>query len=378
MKRKQIQSLSIIVLLALMIVLLGRILLPYMSVLLWSAICYILISPLHQRIVRRLKPTKRLYEAKRHLLAGVFAVGTILIVAGVLLFLGFQLIGRGRLFLEEASTFVSDNPYYFQRSELGVQIADVVKQVSMGTIDISSLDIKTEVLGFLTSYAENVGALARGVAKNVGNFVLSLVFMCFTLYFFYLDATYLANLFIRAIPIDQKNTRRLLSKFRDVTTNLFMGFFLVALYQATAAFIIFSIFQVRGALLFSVLLLFSSFVPMLGCALIWLPLGVGVIVSKGLTAGVVFMVLCAVFISFLDNFLRPLFLKDRIKIHPLLIFFSILGGLKAFGFNGIILGPVVVILFFTIMDIALEEESGTVVELPREAPAAFEGDDGGE
>jgi predicted PurR-regulated permease PerM len=78
------------------------------------------------------------------------------------------------------------------------------------------------------------------------------------------------------------------------------------------------------------------------------------------------MVLCAIFISFLDNFLRPMFLKDRIKIHPLLIFFSILGGLKAFGFNGIILGPMIVILFFTIVDIALENESATP-EATREA-----------
>jgi predicted PurR-regulated permease PerM len=51
-----------------------------------------------------------------------------------------------------------------------------------------------------------------------------------------------------------------------------------------------------------------------------------------------------------------MFLKDRIKIHPLLIFFSIIGGLQVFGFNGIILGPLVVILFFTIVDIALEED----------------------
>jgi predicted PurR-regulated permease PerM len=74
------------------------------------------------------------------------------------------------------------------------------------------------------------------------------------------------------------------------------------------------------------------------------------------------MILCAFFISFLDNFLRPFFLKDRIKIHPLLIFFSILGGLQVFGFNGILLGPIVVILFFTIVDILLEDDSQTLEE----------------
>jgi len=123
-------------------------------------------------------------------------------------------------------------------------------------------------------------------------------------------------------------------------------------------------------LLFSVILLFCSFLPMVGCAVVWLPLGLSVLVSQGTIPGIVFMILCAIFISFLDNFLRPFFLRDRVKIHPLLIFFSIVGGLKAFGFNGILLGPLVIILFFTIVDIALEEEKkpddGTEREIEEE------------
>jgi predicted PurR-regulated permease PerM len=57
----------------------------------------------------------------------------------------------------------------------------------------------------------------------------------------------------------------------------------------------------------------------------------------------------------LDNLLRPVFLKDRIQLHPLIIFFAILGGISVFGFNGIILGPMVVILFLTVLDLFLTE-----------------------
>ena len=60
--------------------------------------------------------------------------------------------------------------------------------------------------------------------------------------------------------------------------------------------------------------------------------------------------LCGFCVSFLDNFLRPIFLKDRINVHPLVIFFSILGGLQVFGMNGLLLGPMIVILFFTVLD----------------------------
>ena len=71
--------------------------------------------------------------------------------------------------------------------------------------------------------------------------------------------------------------------------------------------------------------------------------------------GVLFMVFSMVFISGTDNILRPIFLKDRIKLHPLIIFFAILGGIFTLGFNGFILGPVLVILFLTVLDIFLDE-----------------------
>lgn len=291
------------------------------------------------------------------MLAGFFSLGTVMLMAGVVLFIGFQLIGQGKIFLEESKRFLEGNPLFFSNTELGTSIAAIVKKISLGTVDISTIDLKTEVLTFLSSYSTTIVDMTRGLVKNIGSFLLSLAFMSFALYFFYIDGAYLANVLINAIPIDQERTKKLLAKCRDVTGNLFMGFFLVAFYQALAAFLIFTIFKIKGALLFSVLILFSSFVPLFGCALIWLPLGLSTMLSQGLATGITFMVLCAVFISFLDNFLRPFFLKDRIKIHPLLIFFAILGGLKVFGFNGILLGPIIVILFFMIVDISLEDDS---------------------
>ncbi len=356
MQRKQIQSISFVVLFALMIVLMGRLFLPFSSVLLWSAIFYIIISPLYRKILHRMSSAKKFYETRRHLLAGLFAVGTVFIMVGIFVFLGFQLVGQGRIFLEGAKTFVSGNPLFFTNTVLGTNIASIVEKISLGTVDMSTIDIKDETIKFLSNYSDNIMGITQTIIKDISGFLLSLAFMCFSLYFFYIDGAYLANVFVNAIPIDQKKTKKLLSKFSDVTTNLFMGFFLVAFYQAIAAFLIFSIFQVQGSLLFSVLILFSSFIPIFGCALIWIPLGVSVLITQGLLTGIVFMLLCAFFISFVDNFLRPFFLKDRIKIHPLLIFFSILGGIQTFGMNGIILGPVTIILFFTIVDITREDD----------------------
>jgi predicted PurR-regulated permease PerM len=90
----------------------------------------------------------------------------------------------------------------------------------------------------------------------------------------------------------------------------------------------------------------ASFVPMIGTALVWVPIAASIFFSGQPGAALTFLALSAFLVATLDNFIRPVLLHDRLKIHPLLIFFAILGGLKIFGFNGILLGPLVLMLFF--------------------------------
>jgi len=183
MQRKQLQTLSFIALLALMLLLMGRIFLPFSSVLLWSAVFYILFSPLYSKIVRRMDKNKKLYEIKRHLLAGSFSLVTVLLMVGIFLFLGFQLIGQGRIFLEEAKLFVEGNPLFFSSTGTGAGISTLVKNISLGTVDLSSLDLKSETIKFLSAYSETIVGWTRVLLKNVSSFLVSLAFMSFSLYF---------------------------------------------------------------------------------------------------------------------------------------------------------------------------------------------------
>ncbi len=357
-----VQAVSIIALLALMIFIMGNIFLPYASVLLWSAVFYILFRPLYKKILQRIDPGKKFYQFKMHFLAGVFSVGTVVIVAFLFSFLVVNLAGQVSSFVNDLIGFINSNIYFFSGTEAGRDISDFIRDLSMGVLDLSSIDLKQQLISLLRQYADSIISVSRGIALNVSSFLVSLCFLCFSLYFFYVDGPYLANLLITAVPIDSKQTRLLMSKFRDVLGNLVQGLFLVAFYQALSAFIIFSIFNINGSLLFSVMVFFCSFIPMFGCAIVWFPIGLSLFPTRGAAVAVAFMVICAVFISFLDNFIRPFLLKERIKIHPLLIFFSILGGINFFGFNGIILGPMAVILFFTVVGMVTTESRDSALE----------------
>jgi len=185
--------------------------------------------------------------------------------------------------------------------------------------------------------------------------LISTLIMVFSLFFLFSDGPYLSKLFLNTIPIRREYIGTLTTKFLDITRNLFLGYIMVALTQSIVAFIMFTIFRVNGALVFAVITFILVFVPMIGALSIWLPLGIMMIASGNVASGILFMILSAIFISGIDNVLRPIFLKDRIKLHPLIILFAILGGLTVFGFNGLILGPMLVIFFLTVLDIFLTE-----------------------
>jgi predicted PurR-regulated permease PerM len=129
----------------------------------------------------------------------------------------------------------------------------------------------------------------------------------------------------------------------------------VALLQAVVAFIIFTIFKINGSLVLAVVSFLFVFIPVLGATVVYRPLAILKIANGNIAGGVVFLIVSMIFISGIDNVLRPIFLRDRIQLHPLIIFFAILGGLVVFGFNGFILGPVLVILFLTVLDLFLTE-----------------------
>ncbi|MDP3176752.1 MAG: AI-2E family transporter, partial [Spirochaetaceae bacterium] len=142
-----------------------------------------------------------------------------------------------------------------------------------------------------------------------------------------------------------------LRKLRDTGRQLLLGYFLVSAFQAGMMFLLCLVFSIKGPLVIAFLTAVASFIPMLGTALVWLPISAGIALGGDTVQAIAFCALSAVFVATLDNFIRPVLLHERLKIHPLLIFFSILGGLQLFGFNGVVLGPLILILFFSAADL---------------------------
>jgi predicted PurR-regulated permease PerM len=341
------------IILALLFFVVCKIFSPFFSVLLWSTLLFVLFSPLHKKFAGRIKSQKLKGSIARTFLAALFAISTVILIVLPLSFIAYQFFVQIRDLAHSASVMFDENPEFF--SNINTNLSNFVFQVTGGSVSISPEQISAQARSIIGQGFQLLVQAGSGIVRNVGGFVINLFLMVFCLFFFYLDVAHLGKLITNAIFIRKDYMQTLISKFKDTTRSLFLGYLLVALIQGIVAFIIFVIFRVESSLVFAILTIICAFIPMLGAIIIWLPLAIFMFVNGEYVKALVFAVLCGGIISTLDNILRPLFLRDSVKLHPLVIFFAILGGIISFGFNGLILGPMLVIIFLTVLDLFLNE-----------------------
>jgi predicted PurR-regulated permease PerM len=344
MEGQRVRKMLFLALFVGLLLLVARLLYPFMTVLLWAGLIYAFLEPLHRRATTKRDGTERKGPAKT-VIAGFFALGGVLIVAVPVIFLAIALLRQGSELASSIVSTIDNHPEILDLSPEG-PLGKLIDRVSGSRIDLSSIDLKGEIKDFVAGKSGSIIGFSGTLLKDAMGLVITLAFMVFTLFFFFVDGKHLVDILVRAVPIEMSYTSLFLRKLKETGRQLVLGYFLVALFQGSVMFALCLAFHVQGALVLSCLTAVASFVPMVGTALVWAPVAALMALSGRLVEAVIFFILAAILVATLDNFIRPVLLRERLKIHPLLIFFAILGGLKLFGFNGLLLGPLILMLFF--------------------------------
>jgi predicted PurR-regulated permease PerM len=350
---QRIQSIAFGVVLLILFILVCRLLAPFFIIIFWSILFYIILNPLFRRCTARYNSTTIKGKIFRNILAAVFAVGAITIIIIPLSFLLYQLIVQMTELGRQVRDYLVSQP--FSASNALENITKVIRDISFEQIVITGDELRSTILDYISMGIQRLVLLSSDIARNIGSFLASLLFMVFSLFFLFVDGSYLTKLALRIIPIRKEYIKALVGKFKEITMQLVLGYLIIALTEAVMAFLIFTIFSIQGTLVFSAIIFFLAFIPIIGPTIVWIPLGIIQILNGNLWKGILLMIVSCAVLSSIDNFLRPVILKDRIQLHPLIIFFAILGGINAFGFNGIILGPMIMIIFLTVFDLFLTE-----------------------
>ncbi len=219
--------------------------------------------------------------------------------------------------------------------------------------------MKIDLLGVLTSFgkeaAKQIYNYSPSVMMGTANFLFQFVIMLFGIYFLFLEGPDLLKILFDIIPLKENHEWQLAKKVSDTIHASIYGYILTGLVQGFVAAAVFLSVGLKAFVVLGVLTFFMSMVPLVGATGVWLPVCIWLF-SQGQTwQGVVVMIFGAGVISLIDNFLKPIIIQGKTNIHPLLIFFSIFGGIKLFGPLGILFGPVIFALLIAIIHIYREE-----------------------
>jgi predicted PurR-regulated permease PerM len=192
------------------------------------------------------------------------------------------------------------------------------------------------VLAFLAPAA---GGVVADLLATLG----SLFVMLFALFFLLRDGHTLGRQIRDLLPLPERERERLMSDTRDLVIASVGAGLLVAAVQGTIAGIAFWLLGFDAPVLWGVATAFGSLVPVVGSALVWVPAALWLLLSGDVTRGVILMIVGVLGVGLADNVLRPLLLSGRTSASGLVVFLGLLGGASAFGFIGLVLGPIVLV-----------------------------------
>lgn len=208
----------------------------------------------------------------------------------------------------------------------------------------------------LSSQAQAVLSTLAGRTLNflsgLAGWLLQGAMAMFTLFYLLRDGERMADSIEWLVPLDPENTKQLVTRARDVTYATVYGHVAVAVVQGILGGLIFWILGVPASALWGTLMGVMSLLPAIGPPLVWLPAAAILVYTGEVADGLILLAFGTLVISTVDNLLRAYLVSGRAHLHPLVVFFSVLGGLFVFGAVGFFVGPVLFVLAVSVLEIA--------------------------
>ncbi len=184
---------------------------------------------------------------------------------------------------------------------------------------------------------KNVGAIFSQTYSILANFIFSFIIA----FYFIRDSERFLG-YISNMIDDKESFYRILKSIRDSINATVLGGVLTAFIQGIVGALGFLIVGLNAFFMWMFLIAMFSFVPLVGTAIIWLPVAIYQFISGAFFKGIFITVWGVLAVGMVDNYVRPMIISNKINIHPMILFFGILGSIIVFGPIGIIVGPVII------------------------------------
>ncbi len=345
MKKEHIFLIFILLLASFSFYYLYQVLSPFLTSILWAILLAIVFYPLFLKLQRLLKK-KRVLSA---LTMTLFVVLVIVLPAGLLMVSLANEVIDFYHHLDEMIKTGRLQSYLTQIGELPLLRGALEKLKQY--VDLSQAD----PFNFLLKNVQQISAFlfnqTSDLLKSISTFVVGFFFTLLSLYYLFKDGESLLKKLKEIVPLPAKESKLIIQRFKDMVYATIYGGILIAIIQGILGGLSFWVLGIASPIFWGTAMAFLSFIPMGGTALIWGPASLFLFIQGSFLKGIILLGLGILLIGMVDNLLRPQFVSARTNIHPLLLFFSVLGGIQAFGMIGLVAGPLIMTLSLTLIEI---------------------------
>jgi predicted PurR-regulated permease PerM len=329
-----------------------RIIFPFVNVLLWAAVLVVVFQPVHRRLLARLRHP-----------GWAAAASTLLVIITILApvtLITLAVIAELRGLVSHLET----NPlrfFSFDSPGIGPWLRWIDQYVDVERFQDPQ---------FLRSRLEGLtGVLANSTLGFVGGAVTTVVqtlLVIFTMFYLFRDGEAIRRAGYDLVPLQRSQARDVVARTKEVIAATVYGVIVIALIQGILGSVIFFALGLPSPLLWGVVMFFLSMIPMAGAFLVWAPAALFLAFTGAWTRAAILVAWGVLVVGSIDNVLSPRLVGQKTRLHELLVFFSVLGGLEVFGVLGVVLGPVVVAVTLALVEMVREVNRSPAETLPEE------------
>jgi predicted PurR-regulated permease PerM len=312
---------------------------PFLVPIAWAIVFSVVFYPIYAFISKYIKV--------KSIASSITVVIILVTIIVPITYMSFLLVGELEKFGDYTNSgvldFVRDLFSKMKASPHFEKISSLIGEGNMPTSD-QVLDNIKKIGGLIV---QNLSVRITNIISLAINFL----FMTFTIFFLFKDGPGFLTKVKDYMPFNDEQKTRLATQMKDMIVSTVYGGVIVAIIQGILGGLGFYVIGINSPVLWGIAMSVMSFVPLLGTLAVWGPASIYLLSQGDYVHGVGLILFGTFVISMVDNILKPLIIGSRTKMPTIVIFFSVLGGIKAFGIIGLIMGPLIMAVFVSVFEI---------------------------
>jgi predicted PurR-regulated permease PerM len=208
----------------------------------------------------------------------------------------------------------------------------------------TAIDLRGILLRALNTGANVLVEQMTAGAANLLVIAVKFLLMLLTLFFVFRDGEAFYHWVRTTLPFSPSQQERVFTRLGQTVNAVTYGIGITAAVQGLLAGLLYWILWVPFPAFWGLLTAVVAPIPIGGTGLVWAPAGVYLILAESMLRGVILLACGVLVIGTIDNVLKAYLISGRTRLPPLILFFAILGGLRAYGVLGVFVGPLLLAL----------------------------------